>query len=291
MPTEKKFFNKYPYTDFHELNLDWIVNKTEECVDIVTAYDDRLTAAEGDISGLKTRMTAAEGNITSLQGRMTTAETHIEIAEGAITSLQQDVSEAGDSITALGNRMTVVENQQEADGHAISELIGDMQTAEQDIDDLQSGLQNTNQDVDELETRVDSVEDQLILAGSPLQWTSNSGTPTGSGNVQKYGKIRILYLTGSLDDISVAVPSGSGDTAVMLSETLPPDSRPSIDMQQLIPVLNPDDDKPAFLLLRIETTGAIKINNYTGATLPVGDDSPVFAFAFPYMVSTNPQPL
>lgn len=285
MPTEKKFFNKYPYTDFHELNLDWIVEKTEECVDIVTEYDDRLTAAEGDISGLKTRMTTAEGNITSLQGRMTTAETHIDLAEGAITSLQQDVSEAGDSITALGNRMTVVENQQEADGHAISELIGDMQTAEQDIDDLQSGLQNTNQDVDELETRVGAIETTLTVGSASIQWESTKGAPSGTMTVQKYGKICSLYLWGILENITTAITSGSGSGALMLSATLPDNIVPRENMQLMIPVDMDASPYCGLLLLKIGTDRSVEVYNYTHVTFGLGEDSPTFYFNTTFMIS------
>ncbi len=35
------FFNKYPYTDFHEMNLDWILDTMKKLED---KYDNTLTA-------------------------------------------------------------------------------------------------------------------------------------------------------------------------------------------------------------------------------------------------------
>ena len=50
---DRSFFNKYPYTDFHELNLDWIVDKTEDCVEAVDEMNTRVTAAEADIDTIQ----------------------------------------------------------------------------------------------------------------------------------------------------------------------------------------------------------------------------------------------
>lgn len=38
------FWNKYPYTDFHELNLDWILNEMQEIEHRVDALHDELKA-------------------------------------------------------------------------------------------------------------------------------------------------------------------------------------------------------------------------------------------------------
>lgn len=47
------FFDKYPYTDFHELNLDWILNKVKEAnkkVDDFTVFNTLTWAGEWDAS-------------------------------------------------------------------------------------------------------------------------------------------------------------------------------------------------------------------------------------------------
>lgn len=86
---EKRFFNKYPYTDFHELNLDWIVEKTQDCVDAVEEMDDR-------VSTLETSM-------TNVQGRLTTAEERIARQESDIRGLSAAVGGIRDRVTTLEN--------------------------------------------------------------------------------------------------------------------------------------------------------------------------------------------
>lgn len=67
------FFNKYPYTDFHELNLDWlltsyqsIIDKTNQIIDWANnhqiEYEDaieRLSAVENEIYTFEAQITAA----------------------------------------------------------------------------------------------------------------------------------------------------------------------------------------------------------------------------------------
>lgn len=86
---EKRFFNKYPYTDFHELNLDWVVEKTQDCVDAVEEMDDRVTTLES--------------SMTNVQGRLTTAEERIARQEQDIRGLSAAVGEIRDGVTALEN--------------------------------------------------------------------------------------------------------------------------------------------------------------------------------------------
>lgn len=103
------FFEKYPYTNFEQLNLDKLMSEfgryTEainELNSAVSSLDTRVTTAEGDITALKGRMTDAEGDISSLKGRMSDAE-------GDITSLKGRMTDAEDDITSLKGRVSTNE--------------------------------------------------------------------------------------------------------------------------------------------------------------------------------------
>lgn len=126
-----RFNNKYPYTDFHELNADWLLETVKDAADTVDGYDGRLTSAEGAITtlqgevetagtGLIDRMTAAESSITNtiipdistLQNEVETASTglldRMTAAEGDISTLQNEVETPS---TGLLDRVTALENQ------------------------------------------------------------------------------------------------------------------------------------------------------------------------------------
>lgn len=66
-------FEKLPYTNFHRVNLNWIIKKLQ----IMDAKLDEIVSDHDAVVDLQSRMTTAEGNITSLSGRMTTAETKL----------------------------------------------------------------------------------------------------------------------------------------------------------------------------------------------------------------------
>lgn len=84
-----RFWNKYPYTDFHELNIGW-------CVDKITDFEARVTSVEEDVAALKVRATA-------LEARMTTAEERIARHESDIRGLSTAVGEIRDRVTTLEN--------------------------------------------------------------------------------------------------------------------------------------------------------------------------------------------
>ena len=277
---DRSFFNKYPYTDFHELNLDWIVDKTEDCVDIVTSYNDRLTAAEGNITNLQGRMTTAEGNITSLQGRMTTAETHIEIAESDIDTLQGSVSSAESDIDALQTAVSNLSDHDETTDRSVASLQADMTTAQQDIDAAEA-------DIDSLETRmtaaegdIDALEAATTRTGVPIQWASTKGTPQGEIDLQKYGKIRIMYMYGHVENLTAAVSARD----LFMTAQLPSDSYPADDIELYVPVYKDPSPFVDILKLKVDkTTGLISVYN-DHESFEIGDDSQILHYVLTYNV-------
>lgn len=47
------FFNKYPYTDFHELNLDWMLEHFKEFVESIDSLEEWKTEHEIEYQQLK----------------------------------------------------------------------------------------------------------------------------------------------------------------------------------------------------------------------------------------------
>lgn len=83
------FNNLYPYTDFHELNIGW-------CVQKITDFEARVTSVEEDVATLKVRATA-------LEARMSTAEERIARHESDIAGLSAAVGGIRDRVTTLEN--------------------------------------------------------------------------------------------------------------------------------------------------------------------------------------------
>ena len=79
-----RIWNKYPYTDFHELNADYVFEWIKKAQDFIEAFTDQVNQNTADIVSLKTRMTIAEGDISGLKTRMTTAEGKIATIENTL---------------------------------------------------------------------------------------------------------------------------------------------------------------------------------------------------------------
>ena len=68
------FFNRYPYTDFHELNLDWIISKIKEIKDSVIAAAGSAEAAADSAEAAADSAEAAAGSAEAAAGSAETAQ-------------------------------------------------------------------------------------------------------------------------------------------------------------------------------------------------------------------------
>ena len=78
------FWNKYPYTDFHELNLDWLLNEVSTIEKRIDALHDELKAeltvelkayVDSEISDLENQFLALQNAFNSLNQHVTELDT------------------------------------------------------------------------------------------------------------------------------------------------------------------------------------------------------------------------
>lgn len=78
------FENKYPYTDFHELNLDWILNQMKALAAAWDAYQEQLTGTNGEWPTFKnyieTSWATYQANLTGPTGEWPTFKAAMELA-------------------------------------------------------------------------------------------------------------------------------------------------------------------------------------------------------------------
>lgn len=188
------FFNKYPYTNFEQLNLD-------KLMELTGSFDQRLLNVETSVADHSVRITNLEDGLAALEKRVTDAESDIDGLQDDLGDLTQRVSNNENDIGTLFRNdqaasaaITRIDGKNAAQDDEIDALKTRMSDAEDDIQDL-SGLasqvqRNTN-DISGLDSRVITLEGAKVTAN-----------PGGSPSVN-LNTVRI----GSTD---YAIPSGGG---------------------------------------------------------------------------------
>ncbi len=100
---------KFPFTNYHELNLDWILKKlgelfeaSAENVETIETYEGRLTAVEGDVVTIGGN---ADQALQIATGAQSLAETAQQTGQQALAYAQTAQSTAAGAINASGTAM------------------------------------------------------------------------------------------------------------------------------------------------------------------------------------------
>lgn len=64
------FNNKYPYTDFHELNLDWLLESYQQIIDHLNELTDWMDQHKEEYDEAMARLTAVENEINTFEQRV-----------------------------------------------------------------------------------------------------------------------------------------------------------------------------------------------------------------------------
>lgn len=142
-------FEHFPYTNFHELNAHWLLEKVRELLQRMAAAEARLDAAEARLDAaegrldiieadiadiraeivlIKQRLVSLESRCTDLEARMTAAEADIDALELRCTALESRCTALESRCTALENRVEVVylELGYTNDSEVLAPLVRDM---------------------------------------------------------------------------------------------------------------------------------------------------------------------
>ncbi len=124
-----RFNNKYPYTDFHELNADWLLETVKdaaadakEAAETVETYDSRLTNVEDDLTNnvgpaISTLQSEVETPTTGLLDRATAVEG--DISNNIVPAIATLQAEVETPTTGLLDRVTALENQPVPSANAV----------------------------------------------------------------------------------------------------------------------------------------------------------------------------
>lgn len=175
-------FNKYPYTDFHELNLDWVLAKLREFDGKLTTLDTEFDDIKSDFDTVKsevdnlldTMQATIQAEIqayvpgyvdgiispylTELQGLIAEVESLRNIMSGwenLLNEMRRDFTQADDTMKA--DYISRVETLR-------FEMILDLSILDQKIDDMQFNLPDIMNPVRGFKTSIEQTIDDLYDA-------------------------------------------------------------------------------------------------------------------------------
>ena len=123
------FINEYPYTDFNELNLDWILKKVKELAETVAEYEGLASEeyVQEQIAALNSELTALiNTKVDSSEYNNFVAEVQLSLTSigDAIEQLQSDTTANAQAIIDTYNELKAYIDEQVIDLQLINPFTG-----------------------------------------------------------------------------------------------------------------------------------------------------------------------
>lgn len=161
-------FHKYPYTDIHDLNLDWILKTVKAMKEKFDSIDfdyifNSLTSLNETVSGHTESIASIQGDITQIGLDLLEINHTLETQSGDITAIQERINGMSDQISGLSSSLTAAQND-------ILDLKDDITDMTGTIGDINSAVEQCSQDYDSMDARVSALEEATIgqLQPSPV---------------------------------------------------------------------------------------------------------------------------
>ncbi len=192
-------FEKFPYTNFHELNLDWLLNKVKSLEDWAAQFDtDELLEEirqlilqmiedgtfdeifEEWVRPIREDLTALQGRVIALETSQAAQDVIINGLQTTVSTLVVTVNEHGELITSLETRVRALETSQAAQDAELTEH-------DNRITALENSSSGQGGDISALATRVTNLENNYN--------TLNTTVTELSGTVTELGDTVTTYIT------------------------------------------------------------------------------------------------
>lgn len=270
------FFTKggrFPYTNFNNVNLDWMLKQLKKIDDIAEIDSEALKkaaeaaeaateAAATATAAAQTATATAEAARQTAQGALDTAEGIADTADSALSAAQAAQTTAGNAQTAADNALlktltsvSFVENQT---GRTAAEKLRARQNIGQET--LNTGFQNS------LNSHTSAIQELNTLTTYSDQLTAQVSTSLWLPRLQKLGGLCFLSL-------SVNITQNLAANVYTTICTIPNACRPSQNWTAVVSVGSGANVTNAQLL--VNAAGQVRIAPFTAYTYSSGEGLPV----------------
>ena len=196
-------WHKYPYTDIHDLNLDWILKVVKEMKEKFDSIDfdyifNTLTELNNVTAQHTTQIAGLQSSINSIGQQLLDLAHDIEEQGDDIEDLQGRVDGIGTQITQITNNITTIQ--------------GDIRDMKDDIAELQQGSSGTQGEIEGIKDDVDALDTRVTgLEGATFGTvTANPTNIFYSSDMRNLDGVdyEIVKLSGDLDRDDIYIEDG-----------------------------------------------------------------------------------
>ena len=166
------YHNEYPYTNFHDINLDWVLEKTKECVEKVGAAESVAQQAQDTAQTAKTTAETAQTEAaTAAQtaaNSATVAQEAKATADGIDAKATQALEKAGNAEAEVGSATQAATEATQAAQNATNTAAA-AQTAAENAQAAAQAANNTANQAESTATEAKNIADTNTAAIGGIQ--------------------------------------------------------------------------------------------------------------------------